>query len=362
MRVIQVLPTISYGDAVGNDVLAIHNVLTKYGYKTKVYAVNVGNRIPKEVAQPISKMPKLSDEDIVIYHFAIGTDLNYEWINYPGRKIMVYHNVTPPYFFNGYSCLSERLCKEGIAAREYLKDKVDLCLCDSAYNKAELDELEYTCDTKVVPILIPFNDYKQKPNEEILRKYEDDGVTNILFTGRIAPNKCQEDIMAAFYKYHTYYNVKSRLILVGNYNGLERYYDRLKTYAKELGIENSVIFTGHIKFDEILAYYTVADVFLCMSEHEGFCVPLVEAMNFKIPIVAYNSTAIEWTLGGSGFLLKNKNPLEAAAVIDYIVKNEEAREIMILDQMRRLKEFDHEVVEKQFIEILEDFIEDKNEK
>ena len=154
----------------------------------------------------------------------------------------------------------------------------------------------YTCPIDVCPILIPFSDYEKEPDRRVLRRYKGDGKTNLLFVGRIAPNKKQENVIRAFYFYHKYYSPDSRLFLVGSWSGMESYYERLCDYVKALGIAEHVVFTGHIRFDEILAYYHLADVFLCMSEHEGFCVPLVEAMYFHVPIVAYSCAAVPDTL------------------------------------------------------------------
>ena len=349
------LPTVTYGDAVGNDVIALDRVLKKAGYRTGIYAERIGQKIPAGLARSISKVPKLKDDDVIIYHFSTGTGLNFRLPEYNGRKILVYHNVTPSEYFSGYSVSAWNLCRYGIEGAEFLSDKVEYCLADSEFNKQNLRDLGYKCPVDVLPILIPFDDYRKAPNKRILERYSGDGYINLLFTGRIAPNKCQEDVIAAFYQYHKNYNERSRLFLVGNYSGMEVYHDELVRYAKELGIGDNVIFTGHIGFDEILAYYHNADLLLCMSEHEGFCVPLVEAMFFDIPIIAYDSSAIAGTLGGSGFLLKEKNPLETAGVMNYIMQNKDFSETMKKTQRERLKDFDHEVVEKQFLNYMDSF-------
>ena len=212
----------------------------------------------------------------------------------------------------------------------------------------------YTCPIDVLPILIPFDDYAKTPSQQVIDRYSD-GYTNLIFKGRIAPNKRQEDVIRAFYDYKKFYNPKSRLILVGGHNGMERYYHRLKSYINALELED-VVFPGHIKFDEILAYYKIADVFLCQSEHEGFCVPLVEAMYFDVPVVAYDSSAIAGTLGGGGFLLKDKNPVETAGVINRVVTDEALRTQIIKNQQARLADFDHKVIEAQFKTYLDTFI------
>ncbi len=356
MKIIQLLTTISYGDAVSNDVLALHNAMRQKGYDTMIYAENVDERLLSSSVKRIKKMQKISDEDVIIYHLSTGTKLNYALPKYKGRKILIYHNITPCEFFKGYNEGARKLCKEGQEGLEFLADKVEYCIADSEYNKQDLINAGYKCKIDVLPILIPFSDYEKKPSAKVIQKYENEHYVNILFTGRISPNKKQEDVIKAFYMYQKYYNCKARLFLVGSYRGMETYYAKLKEYVKQLGVKN-VYFTGHIKFDEILAYYQLADVFLCMSEHEGFCVPLVEAMKFDIPIVAYDSSAIGYTLGGSGMLLKEKEPLEVAGMIDYIVKHPEVQDELKMGQRKRMEDFAHELIETQFLNYLSDFLE-----
>ena len=354
-RVIQVLPTLSFGDGVGNDTLAIHEILKRNGYKTHIYAETIGKRIPKDAASKISDMPKLKKDDVIIYHLAIGTRLNEMLDEFNGKKVIVYHNVTPPEFFEEYSLDHVRGCEEGQRGVNLLSTVADYCLADSEFNKQDLILAGYDCKIDVLPIIIPFSDYEKKPSQKVLKKYAGDDYTNILFTGRIVPNKKQEDVIRAFYHYQKNYNPKSRLFLVGSYNGMEIYYDRLKTYVEKLGVEN-VIFTGHIGFDEILAYYNLADLFLCMSEHEGFCIPLVEAMFFQIPIVAYQGTGVTGTLNGAGLPVYEKNPLETAGLMNYLLKNTEIQRQVIENQNKRLANFQTEKIEKQFLEYLNNFM------
>lgn len=355
MRVFQLLTTMSYGDAVGNDTLAFDRALRNHGYITGIYAENIDKRMDSGIVHHVSKIPKLKKDDVVIYHFSTGTDLNEKIAELPCKVIMRYHNITPSHFFDDYSESTAELCRCGREQLIAMSKSVDYCLADSEYNKNDLREIGFNCKIDVLPILIPFSDYEKNQDETILRRYGNDEYINILFTGRIAPNKKQEDVIAAFYMYQRYYNEKSRLFLVGNQNGLERYYYRLKDYCKQLGVEN-VFFTGHIRFDEILAYYGIADVFLCQSEHEGFCVPLVEAMKFNIPIVAYDSSAVGETLGDAGLLLKSKDPLETAGVIEYVVKHPEIQKQLHINGESRLSDFEHDKIENRLISLVADFI------
>ena len=354
MRVVQLLPTMSFGDAIGNDTIALKGVIRDMGYPTEIYAENIDKRLPDGTARKISRMRDLKKDDILIYHKSTGTDLTFKIDKYKCRKIMVYHNITPPEFFLTYSIPVTQLTELGYKGVDHLRDKVDYVLADSSFNKGELLKRGYTCPVDVRPILIKFEDYKQTPDEATVKKYSD-GKKNLVFVGRIAPNKRQENVIRAFYCYKKL-NPDSRLILVGSAKGMENYQERLVKYAKALGIGDDVIFPGHIKFSEILAYYRVADAFVCMSEHEGFCVPLVEAMFFDIPIIAYSTSAIPDTLGGSGVLLDSNDPVFAAAVINRVLTDEKLRESIIAGQRKRLEDFSYERVRAVFEKELRGFI------
>ncbi len=350
MKVIQILPTISFGDAVSNDTIALGDALRSMGYATEIYAESIDPRLPKGTARSTKTLPVLKEEDIVLYHLSTGTPLNYQMSQTNGKLVVIYHNITPPEFLEPYDYFSARLCQYGLKGAKDLAKHAKYALADSQWNKQDLQKMGYTCEIDVLPILIAFADYEKEPNQRIIKKYQMPG-TNILFTGRISPNKCQEDVIASFAAYKRYYDPQARLFLVGSYSGMEEYYHTLLEYVERLKVED-VYFTGHIPFDEILAYYRVADLFLCASEHEGFCVPLVEAMYFDIPIIAYDSTAIGWTLGGSGVLMSTKDPLLTAGMMHRVHTDHVLRETIVNNQRNRLQDFSHEKVKKLFTEIM----------
>lgn len=355
MRIVQMLPTISYGDAVSNDVLALNTALKKAGYKTCIYAENIDSRLSKGIVKSANEY-KDDASDIVIFHLSIGSELSNRVCQFRAKVIIVYHNVTPPAFFEKYNKNTERLCKEGVECVKRMSECPVLCLADSEFNKGDLIRLGYTCPMEVLPILIAFDDYKKEPDKTVIDRYNKDDYVNIIFTGRVAPNKKQEDLITSFYYYKNYINPKSRLFIVGSYNEDDVYYSKLKKYVEMLEL-NDIIFTGHIPFNQILAYYHIADVFLCLSEHEGFCVPLIEAMYFDVPIIAYDSTAVGETLGESGLLLKDKNPKLVAEAINAVMVDDMLRETLIHNEKIRLQYFDNERIEKQFIECLNHYIE-----
>ena len=226
MKVLQLLPTLAMGDAIGNDVRALEKVIRGMGYQTGIYAEVIDGRLPEGTAQQVEKMPRLSGEDVILYHMSTGSELNFSLEKYPCRKLMVFHNITPPRFFKGYNDAALESAEYGMRGLCHLADMVDGCMADSAYNGDILRELNYRCPITVRPILIPFADYAKEPDASVMEHYKDDGYTNFIFVGRVAPNKKQEDVIRAFYCYKKYCNPKSRLFIVGSYNGKERYYNR----------------------------------------------------------------------------------------------------------------------------------------
>ena len=355
MRIIQLFSSLSYGDAIGNDILALDSIIKEKGFQTKIYAEKIDKRISSELASNISEFTP-EPTDLLILHIGGATKLN-QWIkNVKCKKIMIYHNITPSEFFEDYNKKSAEYCKRGLKEVESLNKTFDMVLACSDFNKQNLIDMGYSCEINVLPILIPFEDYKKTPSQAVIDKYNDD-FTNIIFLGRLVPNKKQEHILEAFSEYQKKFNKKSRLFLVGNPTGCENYSEKLKEYAKKLDLKN-VIFTGHTRFDEILAYYKISDLFLCMSEHEGFCVPLVEAMFFDLPIVAYASSAIPWTLGGSGFLLNEKTPALTAGVMNAILTDNSLKNKILKNQQERLSDFNHDKVAEQFWSYISKFLDE----
>ena len=336
-RIIQLVSSLNFGDAVGNDALAIKHMLEGAGYATAIFTFAVH--------------PKIKEDDIIIYHYA-SEDGFQKLIEETAAKVVLrYHNVTPPEFFHGYDEKAETITRKGLAQIKSMRDAIDYGMVDSEQNKKDLEQMGYECPISVVSILIPFKDYEQQPDLDVVNGYSD-GNTNIVFVGRIVPNKKFEDVIACFAAYKKKYDPAARLFLVGNYQETDAYYQHLQEYIKECGVEN-VIFPGHIAFRTILAYYKIADLFLCMSEHEGFCVPLVEAMFFETPIVAYASTAIPGTLGGSGVLVETKEPETVAETMNHMMQDAEYRSEILKKQDARLKDFAYESIRGQILDEIE---------
>ena len=349
MKMIQLLPTIVVGDAVSNDAIALSGMIGKMGFETGIYAENIDSRLRgRDGIFYAYEMPELEDDDVIIYHASTGDVLNFSLPRKYGRKVLRYHNITPPEFFRGYSRSNMLRTEAGYRGMRFLKNHVDFGLADSDYNRHDLRKMGYRCPIEVCPILIPLEDYAQEPDAKVVNRYAGDGWTNLLFVGRIAPNKKQEDVIRAFEAYQRKYQPKSRLFLVGSARETEKYEAELKRLAADLGLADRVIFSGHVNFREILAYYRLADVFICMSAHEGFCVPLVEAMYFDKPIVARGTSAVPETLGDAGILLESSDPDKAAEAIHRILEDEQLRARLSESRKDRMESFSYETVSKRF--------------
>ncbi len=356
MKIYQAVESLNVGDAVANDAVAIDRLLKKMGVCGGIYVTNEANiakRYLHTIAEPIGKLPPLDEEDVLILHHCIANEFCNVIPKLSCRKILIYHNITPPSFFQNFQTGWSDLVTLGLKQLKDMANIFDCCIADSEFNKNDLIKAGYTCPIYVCPCLIPFEDYEKAPDTDIINQYSD-GCTNVLFVGRVCPHKKQEDILHAFGIYQKYYDPTARLFLVGGM-GIGIYDDLLKRYIEEQQIEN-VIITGSVPFAQILAYYAIADVFVCMSEHEGLCIPLLEAMYFHIPILAYAAAAIPDTLGDGGILLQKKDFPLAAGWINRLVHDKELRGYLLQGQQEQLKKFETAKVETEFKNLLESFI------
>jgi L-malate glycosyltransferase len=331
----QVLAALSYGDAIGNEALAIQGHLRRAGFESDIFAEAVHPRM-SGLARPLWEYAKVSSpETVCLFHFSIGSAAGRLVHHAPDRLVCIYHNITPADFFLGFHPHLAGLCYHGRRELEAFAPRAELGLGDSEFNRRELEAAGFQ-RTAVLPIVLDLAAYRRPPSPVIRRLYAD-GRVNILFVGRIIPNKKIEDLIRVFAVYQRYLEPRSRLLLVGDHRGHERYYDRLRERVRDLRLDE-VVFSGHVDDDELMAFYSVADAFLCLSEHEGFCVPLLEAMTFGIPVVAYDAGAVAETLRGGGVLLKEKRPEVVAELLRTLRGDPALRRSVLATQERALRE------------------------
>ncbi len=341
----QFVPMARYGDAVFDATLALRNSLRNQGYISNIYYQGFFPPADKEGIKH-NKFPQdSSNKRIIIYHFAIGSLLSQFIRNISAPKILIYHNMTPVRYLYGVDNNSALAVMEGRKELRDLSDDITLALGVSEYNRQELEEDYGFKNTGVLPIIIDFEKFRQyKLDEKVVNRFRD-GKKNLLFVGKIAPHKCQEDIIKVFYYYNKYINRYSRLFLVGSTYGMEEYQGYLKQLTSSLGLKEAVVFTGHVNHNEFIAYYSIADLFLCLSEHEGFCVPLLESMYFDLPIIAYKAAAVPETLGGAGVLINQKKYKKIAEWCDLIISHPDLYQKIITGQRERLRNFRSESIE-----------------
>ena len=324
-RIALLTPTLLIADAISNDVYGMQAVLRSRGHDVRLFA----NESPSTVdVFPLAKIKSFlkGPDDILIYHYSMGWDIGLELLRQlPCRTVLKYHNITPPEFFAGISIDYETVCRQG---REQVKDiataNCDLYLADSQYNAEEL--IREGADRSKCFVVPPFHHIDKlaqlAPDTSVLDQYVN-RTLNILMVGRVAPNKGHGALIETLAVYNHQYQGNARLLIVGKEAPqLATYSQWLRQLMTSKGLNGSVIFAGGVSDEQLKAYYLAADFFMLTSEHEGFCVPLVEAMAMKVPIIAYASSAIPATIGEAGLVWQDRNPYLLAETIDYLNRNE----------------------------------------
>ena len=328
-RVHQVLATLGYGDAIGHEVLGIQKALQGAGYQSDIFVETADRRLEHLTTDYREMVGAIAPEDIVIHHFSIGSRASRTAYALPGRMILVYHNITPPEYFLGVHKDLVTLCFRGRRELTAYIGRCALALGDSEYNRQELAGLGFR-DTGVLPVVPGFDHLDLPPNTMTADRF-DDGWTNVMFVGRVIPNKKLEDVIRAFHVYRTRHNPRSRLLFVGSYGGFEKYLAMLHALVARLGTPD-VHFLGHVTNEELTALYDVADLFLCASEHEGFCVPLIESFYKRVPVLAYAATAVPATMDGGGVLYDTKDPHHVARIMSAILDQADIEEAIVATQ------------------------------
>jgi glycosyltransferase involved in cell wall biosynthesis len=325
----QVLATLSYGDAIGHEVLGIQRVLRGAGYESEIFVETADRRLEPLTRDYRELIDASRPDNLLLHHFSIGSKASRVAFALPERMALIYHNITPPEYFVGVHRTLARLCFRGRRELQAYVDRCDMALGDSEFNRQDLEALGFS-RTGVLPVVPDFTHLDGRPNRFVADQFDDEW-TNILFVGRVIANKKIEDLIRFFHAYHTIFNPRSRLIIVGGFSMFERYMAALHHMVQELELSH-VHFAGHVSDEELVAYYEVADLFLCASEHEGFCVPLVEAFYKQIPVLAYAATAVPATMDGAGVLFEQKDPLAVAALMDATVSDLDLQDSIVRRQ------------------------------
>ncbi len=337
------------GDAVSDHVFLIRRWLRELGFVSNIYAEVIQPELERHVLPAESYLPG-AEETGLIQHHAVGSRIadRLAAINLP--QILIYHNITPPEFFAATNPHLAVQLDRGRQQLEEMRARTVLALGDSAYNERELRQLGFE-KTGVLPIVVDESSYDAPLNSSLAAENHAGGPL-LLFVGRLAPNKCQGDLVKLLI-YYRRLAPNARLVCVGSLQD-NSYVNWIQGLSRVAGLpETAVTLTGHISQQDMVTYYKTADLFVSMSEHEGFGKPLIESMFLGLPVLAYAVTAVPDTMGTAGVLFHEKDYEALAELVDMLISDNDLRRRLIVQQKKHVEQFRETAVFEQWRGYLE---------
>lgn len=335
------------GDATSNHTRLVQELLEERGVEVRI-VVERKTQSGKDTV-PIEKWR--ADSRVSVLQHSIGSEVAQQIIRRKVPIVLNYHNITPPNFFDAWQ---PELAKSVARGRQQLGQLASLTIrgiADSEFNAQELRSLGIE-DVAVSPVLWQLSGGDVQAGLSDGEVAEDGGT--VLFVGRLVPNKCQHDLIAAF-AVLSRFRTQSQLVLVGDASP-PQYLQSLKSLARRLGVQNRMVFAGKVSDKSLSQWYQTSDVFACASEHEGFGVPLVEAMANGLPVVAYDAAAVAETVGDSGILLQDKRPLTMASALHRVLGDGQLYQCMRDRGIESAQRFDISVTREQMWIALKDLL------
>jgi glycosyltransferase involved in cell wall biosynthesis len=350
MVVNQWIPAAHRGDAAGDSARTMRSMLRRLGHESEIYALTIDDELTGDVL-PFGDSGAARG-DVTIFHFALPSVMTEAFARLPRGRVLLYHNVTPAHFFAPYDPALFRLASIARSELASLVGRVDMALGVSDYNRQELEALGFS-STGVLPLALDWGRVTKPVSRPALEKVLDDEFVNFLFVGRIAPNKKIEDHIRLAEHYKRYVDAFYRFIFVGKFDAIPAYYSVIRGLMAEYKLlHDRFIFTGPVSDAELAVYYRRAAVYISLSEHEGFCAPLVEAMAAGVPVLAYSAAAVPETLGGAGVQFAPKDLEYAAELAGALAFDDDLRARVLAGQRKRLTELGPERVEARLRAIL----------
>lgn len=351
----QFLPSFAPRDAIGAHTIEVQKVLCSLGIPSEIYAGEARDVPRGSVHSHQSFRPRgRPEETFILYQSSTGSPVGDYVLARPERKLINYHNVTPAAFFGPWL---PHVAVEVEQGRRQLASFAPVCelgIAVSSYNERELLEAGFP-RTVVAPVIVDFTVFDSQvdsPTLERLNKAKRSGGADWLFVGRVAPNKAQHDLVTAFALYRSVYDPHARLHLVGGHT--QGYAQAVMALVEDLDLADAVNLADSVSPGALSAYYRCADVFVCASDHEGFGVPLLEAMHHRVPIVAYAAAAVpEMLAGGAGLVLDEKQPAVLAAAVHRVCTDETLRSQLVKSGEARLSDYSLERARGAYVDIFE---------
>lgn len=349
MKIYTIVDALSYGDGVGNDIVNMYNAFKKIGMENIICAKFFDEKLKDYVSS--AKYETITKNDIVIYHYCGYSNIIDEVLKIKTTKIIRYHNITPPSFFDDGETNLKEYCANGLKQLKDYIDCFDYYLPDSNFNRNDL--IEIGANSSRVFVLPCFIDsFLSRNTNEVLEiglskeKY-------FIVIGRIVQNKCVDYILKCFEAYYHLYNKNVKLYIIGSNECSESYSKVISNIYNKMQSKPNVVITGKVSQKDLNTYYKYASGFICMSEHEGFCIPIVEAMRNGVPIICYNSSAISETMNGGGILINNKQIELISFFMNEIINNNMLRKKIIEAQYKAIKRYDFNELTSSLKEIIE---------
>ena len=325
----QFLPNLSYGDAISNQALAVRNQLRELGYRSEIYVRYIDPLLAEQCHR--FEPAALEATDALIYHHSTGSEITPHVLDFKRPKCLIYHNITPAEFFEPFWPAHAKVLRQGREDLGKLAEHFAISVGVSEYNALELAACGFR-DPGVLPLSVSPEKWTAAPDPAVMRQMSD-GCTNILFVGRIAPNKRQDELAIAFERYLAL-DPTARLILLGKPEENDPYPLHVANTIRALGIHDHVLLPGRVTEAELAAYWRTARLFWSMSEHEGFCVPLIEAMWFDVPVLAFAAAAVPETLANAGLMFSDKSDLDAVAALAHLATMDETLRAAVIRAQR----------------------------
>lgn len=317
----------SLGDGVTDHMVFIRDSLHRAGISGEMYATEIKDSAQGRVRPFLAS--EIWDCDLLLIHHSHGNPQLGPLLKIEVPKALIYHNVTPPHYFRHDPYIA-KLCKMGRDQLHIFRSHTVANFADSRFNAVELTDLRFS-RSDILPLLDVEKMLSTPPPSG-----KRDGQTLFLFVGRMAPHKNQAMILRVFFHLRRFIRQNCRLVFVGTQDPIYGNYVRL--LRNQLDLKQSVEFSGHVSAQKLRQYYESADAFICLSEHEGFCRPLVEAMACDVPVFFRPISAIPETMGNAGVELLSSRPEEQAAAIATVLENKEAIATIQESQRNRLRQ------------------------
>ena len=337
----QFAPSIAFGDAISNDCFELQRLAWSSGLRSEVFVEEAKPEVRAFVRGWRDLGAEPPEDALLLLHVSMGHETLDEIPSLRIPKAVVYHNITPASYFAGLNPHAEHYATLGREQLRRLARSCVLGIADSEFNRQELADAGFE-RTAVVPILYDWSTFETEPDRAVTRRLSDER-TAILAVGQILPQKAVHDVVRAFARYRET-DPAARLYLVGTHAMSGDYLGRVRDEIRALGVDDAVELTGSVTTAELIAYYRGATAFVTLADHEGFCVPLLEAMRTELPIVAHAAGAIPETLGDAGILLADKSPDRVAETLSHVVRDAELRRALVARGRARLSDFSREAV------------------